>query len=259
MTNHHGSPCWFELGTGDPDGAADFYGGLLGWQVRDSGMEGIDYRLAQSDGDMVAGLMPLSLQTKGAPPNWLIYFAVDSADDAVRDAARLGGTVVQPPHDIPGTGRFAILTDPQGAPFGILQPEPMETEPASGAFDQARAGHGNWIELATPDPAGALSFYAGLLRWTPGEAMDMGPAGTYRIVMRGDKAIGGMMDQGGAPGARWLPYFGVENTGKAIEAIRAAGGTVHHGPQEVPGGAFIAIAQDPQGACFAVVGPAASE
>jgi predicted enzyme related to lactoylglutathione lyase len=37
--------------------------------------------------------------------------------------------------------------------------------------------------------------------------------------------------------------------------IEAGGGAIQHGPHEVPGGAFIAIATDPQGASFAVVGP----
>ena len=36
---------------------------------------------------------------------------------------------------------------------------------------------------------------------------------------------------------------------------RQGGGTIHHGPAEVPGGAWIALATDPQGAWFAVVGP----
>ena len=43
---------------------------------------------------------------------------------------------------------------------------------------------------------------------------------------------------------------------RAIATITEKGGTVLHGPQEVPGGAFIAMARDPHGAHFAVVGPA---
>src|SRR5690606_32905077 len=50
--NYHGNPCWYELGTGDLDAAAGFYGRILGWQVVDSGMEGFDYRLAKSGSDM---------------------------------------------------------------------------------------------------------------------------------------------------------------------------------------------------------------
>lgn len=63
------------------------------------------------------------------------------------------------------------------------------------------------------------------------------------------------MGLGDAPVPAWLPYFGVEGeVTKVAEAIKSAGGRVHHGPVEVPGPAYITVAQDPQGAWFAVVG-----
>ena len=45
MKSYHGLPCWFELGTTDQDGAAAFYGKVLGWKVGDSQMPDFDYRL----------------------------------------------------------------------------------------------------------------------------------------------------------------------------------------------------------------------
>ena len=36
-------------------------------------------------------------------------------------ATELGGTVMRPPDDIPGVGRFAVLVDPQGGVFSILK------------------------------------------------------------------------------------------------------------------------------------------
>ena len=81
----------------------------------------------------------------------------------------------------------------------------------------------------------------------------MGETGVYQLVRRGGVDIAGMMGLGQAPAPNWLPYFGVAGVSACIEAITKAGGIVHHGPMEVPGG-FIAIAQDPQGAWFAVTG-----
>lgn len=248
-------PCWFELGTNDQDGAAAFYGKVLGWEVGDSQMPDFDYRLAKAGGAMVAGMMPLDDQPPGTPPNWLIYFAADSADDAARVVAEQGGRVLKGPADIPGTGRFAVLADPQGAVFGILQPAPMEAEPDSHAFDQIREGHGNWIELMTPDQDAALDFYSGLLGWTKSTPVDMGEHGTYQLFARDGADIGGMMAQGQSPMPAWFPYFGVNGIEEAMARAREGGGTIIHGPQEVPGGAFIAWIADPQGAVFAVVGP----
>jgi hypothetical protein len=59
------------------------------------------------------------------PPNWLVYFAVNDCDSCVDQARSLGGEVCKGPIDIPGVGRFAVMTDPQGAVFAVIQLEPM--------------------------------------------------------------------------------------------------------------------------------------
>ncbi|MFT3972417.1 MAG: hypothetical protein QM699_02885 [Amaricoccus sp.] len=83
----------------------------------------------------------------------------------------------------------------------------------------------------------------------------MGGMGTYQVFSHGGADIGGMMGLGNAPVPCWLPYFGVDGITAAIGRVEAAGGRIAHGPFEVPGGAMIAVAQDPQGTRFAVVGP----
>ncbi|MFC3167063.1 VOC family protein [Paracoccus fontiphilus] len=258
MTKVHGQPIWFELMTagGRLAAAGDFYKAVLGWQIADSGMEGFAYHLATSEGDMVAGLMEIPDNAAGMPPSWMLYFGVDDADRAAADVTAAGGHVHKGPDDIPGTGRFAVLSDPQGVPFGVLAPLPMMEGDAGGhAFDQRKAGHGNWTELMTTDPRAGLRFYADLFGWTAGEAMDMGAMGTYQLFRHDGTDIGGMMGITEGQQPFWLAYFGVNGVNPAIGRIRDAGGAVQHGPQEVPGGAHIAVATDPQGAWFAVVGP----
>lgn len=260
---YQGNPCWYELGTADLEAARVFYAGLLGWEITDAGMKDFTYLLAQSDGDTVAGMMSLAGQEGAPPPNWLIYFAVDDCDRTAEDIARAGGKVMRGPADIPGTGHFAIAADPQGAVFGILEPDMSgmspeavaQAERGEGAFDQRKEGHGNWHELMSSDPQAGFAFYAGLFGWTKGETMDMGPMGSYQLFRHKDTDIGGMMGLGNAPMPVWLPYFGVNGIIGAISRVKAAGGNVSHGPVEVPGGAFIAVCTDPQGAWFALVGP----
>lgn len=256
--SHHGSPCWFELTTakGRLDAADEFYAHVFDWQIADAGMPGFTYHLANSGGDMVAGLMEPPAEIADAPPMWMVYIAVDDADAAAVRIKALGGSIFREPADIPGTGRFAIASDPQGAAFGILQPEPMESEDAgTQAWNQSKTGHGNWIELMSTDPVKGLEFYAALFGWTASEAMDMGEDGKYQLFRYKDADIGGMMGLGGAPVSCWLPYFGVDDVEQAMTAISENGGKVQHGPMEVPGPAHIVIATDPQGAWFAVVGP----
>ncbi|AUH34563.1 VOC family protein [Paracoccus tegillarcae] len=257
MAKQHGSPCWYELATGKGQlaHAGTFYTKVLGWEVDDSGMPDFTYHLAKSDGDMVAGLMEMPDDVCGMPPLWMVYFVVDDADKAVADIKAAGGQVHRDVQVIPNTGRFALLADPQGAGFCILEPEPMPDDGQGNAFDQDKTGHGNWHELMSTDPAAGFDFYSKIFGWQKSEAMDMGEMGTYQLFSHDGADIGGMMGLGNSPVPTWLAYFGVNGVEPAITRIKDGGGTVHHGPVEVPGGAFIAIAQDPQGAWFAVVGP----
>jgi predicted enzyme related to lactoylglutathione lyase len=258
MAKVQGMPCWYELSTskGNLDAACRFYDEVLGWKAEDSGMPDFDYRLARSDGDLVAGLMVMPEDVSQMPPMWMIYFAAEDGEKTVADIRAGGGTIHRDLAVIPGTGRFAIAGDPQGAGFGILEPEPMEEGPPAGrAFDQAKAGHGNWHELMTSDPEAGFGFYSGVFGWQKSRAMDMGEEGTYQLFSHDGGDIGGIMRQGSSPYPSWLPYFGVNGVDEAIARIEKGGGTILHGPMEVPGGAFIVVAQDPQGAFFAAVGP----
>jgi predicted enzyme related to lactoylglutathione lyase len=68
--------------------------------------------------------------------------------------------------------------------------------------------------------------------------------------------IGAVMNQvPGGPPAAWHFYFGVEDIDTAARAVSHNGGAIHYGPAEVPGGSFIIVSTDPQGALFGLVGP----
>jgi predicted enzyme related to lactoylglutathione lyase len=205
---------------------------------------------------MVAGLMEMPDDAGPMPPFWMVYFAVDDGPASVEAIRAGGGRILRDLAEIPGTGRFALCADPQGAGLGILEPAPMpQGSPGGNAFDQQKPGHGNWHELMTPQPEAALAFYGGVFGWTKGQAMDMGAMGTYQIFHGAGSDLGGIMGQGKSPVPAWLPYFGVPGIGAAQRQVESGGGKLMHGPMEVPGGAMILVAQDPQGAVFAVVGP----
>ena len=51
---------------------------------------------------------------------WQIYFMVPDVDAAHAKATELGAKTVFEPQAFPG-GRFAIVTDPQGASIGLLK------------------------------------------------------------------------------------------------------------------------------------------
>jgi uncharacterized protein len=248
----HGLPCWYELASADLDASQKFYAGLLGWDWQDAGMPGMTYMLAKHDQTMVAGLFSAEM---GRAPGWLTYFAVDSADDTAELATSLGATILMPATDIPGTGRFALIADPQGAHFGVLQPLPMADGSGGGAFDQAKPGHGNWHDLVTSDSAAALAFYGKLFGWSDSRSKPMGPEMTYNILNRDGLDIGGCFTSTEAA-PFWKPYFSVTSANEASSTVATLGGRVLHGPDEVPNGAFTLQCKDSQGVTFALVGPA---
>jgi predicted enzyme related to lactoylglutathione lyase len=51
----------------------------------------------------------------------MVYFAVADADATVARVSELGGKVSVPAFDAEGVGRIAVVNDPQGAVFSIIQ------------------------------------------------------------------------------------------------------------------------------------------
>jgi len=86
--------------------------------------------------------------------------------------------------------------------------------------------------------------------------MPMGEMGDYQFITHRGQTIGAVMKRmpEGPPPA-WNFYFGIEDIDVAAKAVSGNGGTIHYGPAEVPGGVFIIVASDPQGALFGLVGP----
>jgi predicted enzyme related to lactoylglutathione lyase len=112
---------WNELLTDDPAKALAFYKAVFGYTSKDMDMGPMGtYYVLEKGGIPRGGIM--KTQMPGAPSNWLPYVAVDDADATAQRVTRNGGKVIVEPSDIPGIGRFAVATDPQGATFAVIRP-----------------------------------------------------------------------------------------------------------------------------------------
>lgn len=242
---------WHELTTTDPEGAARFYGNVVGWTTR-AYEGGTDYSLLMAGDRAAAGLMPLPEPARQRGPFWAGYIGVSDVDAEAKAISEAGGAIPVPPRDIPTVGRFAAVSDPQGAAFMLLAPSRRDEAPP--AVPPGSLGHVAWWELHTSDQDAAWTFYAGRFGWQKDTAMDMGPMGLYQLFSADGRQVGGMMKTP-LPQSLWLFYVAVPDIDAAKTAIEAGGGTVLHGPVEVPGGASVIQARDPQGAMFAIVGP----
>jgi len=241
---------WYELCTNDEDAAQTFYKAVIGWDAAPFDGEGApDYRIFSMAGKGVGGLMHLPEGLNH--PFWIGYVGVSDCDAAVEKAKAAGATIHRT-MDIPSVGKLAMIDDPQGVGYALIQ---GYSEQKSEAFNQALPGHGNWNELYTADLAAGFAYYSGQYGWTKGQTMPMGPMGDYQLFQVDGVDVGGMMKAPEGVPPSWLFYFGVPDIDAAVEKITGNGGAVRNGPMEVPGGAWIVQAADPQGAAFAVVGP----
>ncbi|MCE9530599.1 MAG: VOC family protein [Planctomycetes bacterium] len=121
-----GAFCWSELMTSDTAAATKFYTALFGWKTKVSEGAGFPYTHWQNEGTDIGGMMAIQEQWGPMPPNWGNYIQVKNCDKTAAKAATLGGKICMPPSDIPNTGRFAMLQDPQGAMFSVIALVAME-------------------------------------------------------------------------------------------------------------------------------------
>jgi predicted enzyme related to lactoylglutathione lyase len=115
-----GAFCWSELMTRDTAAATRFYTALFGWKTKVTDTASFPYTHWQNDGADIGGMLAIMDEWGPMPPCWVNYVQVTNCDETAAKATSLGGKVCMPPTDIPNTGRFAMLVDPQGAMLSVI-------------------------------------------------------------------------------------------------------------------------------------------
>jgi uncharacterized protein len=259
-----GVPCWVDTSQPDPEAAAEFYGGLFGWeleQVMPPEAPGKYFMARLRGGDVAA----ISTQQQSLPPVWSTYIWVDSADESAAKVREAGGSVLAEPFDIPDFGRMASFADPEGAAFRVWQAGRHR-----GANIVNEHGSVNFNVLNTRDLERAKSFYGavfgwgtlvldgGFTAWTLGaygdhlEELDPGmrermagagaPAGFENVVA----SINPITDD--TP-AHWGVTFAVDDADAIAGRAAELGGRVLMPPFDAPWVKMTVLA-DPQGATF---------
>jgi hypothetical protein len=120
VTQVPGAFAWAELATSDLAGARAFYPAVLPG-VTEKRREGeLEYHLLVSAGKEVAGMF--ALPDASMRPAWTISFQSADVERTAARAREAGADLVMGPTTTPGVGTRAVLRDPQGATFGLLQP-----------------------------------------------------------------------------------------------------------------------------------------
>lgn len=121
LSEDPGFVSWVELLTRDPAAAQGFYGAVFDWKALTEQYGPTEYTSFQLDEENVAGMMMMPDEVPAeAPAHWSIYFGVTDCAAVEQKAVELGGRVLVPTKDIE-MGRFAVLADPQGATFNLME------------------------------------------------------------------------------------------------------------------------------------------
>jgi predicted enzyme related to lactoylglutathione lyase len=125
VVNEAGALVWNELNTREVAGAKDFNGAVFGWGFEEREFETGTYNTIKVGGAGAGGILDITGRVPDEVPNhWLAYFAVDDIDASLAKASEGGGEVVFGPETIGEVGRIAVLKDPFGAVFALIQPDP---------------------------------------------------------------------------------------------------------------------------------------
>ncbi len=250
-THAPGTFCWVELGTTDPGAAKKLYSELFGWTWLefDMGENGV-YHIAQLGGRHAAAMFQLSpdMLSQGVPPNWGVFIAVESADEAAKKAVSLGAKPIMGPFDVGEDGRLAIVMDPVGAVINLWQ---GKATPGVGVMHEP--GSLAWTQLNVSDPAKAKAFYGGLFGWGANETGSL-DGGAYTQFTMGKSMIAGMMPMPAGVDApsHWLTYFAVADVDASHALVSKHGGKSFVPPSDIPGIGRFCVVADPQGSCFAM-------
>ena len=237
--SHPGKVVWHDLVTPDLKRAKTFYGGLLGWTFEDVSN---GYTLARNNGELVAGIAKLN--TSGQPGHWVPLMSVSDMDAVLSHTTGSGGSIVLKPFNLPGRGKVALVRDPQGAAFGVV--ESREGDPE----DRGRIeNEWLWDEVWIEDVPAAIKYYQGIADFEVDEkAIFDNP---YRFLSRDGQPRFGFLEKSRDDiESTWVSYILVADVEAAVAQTEVLGGKVLLAPHPDVRNGTVAIVTDPDGAGF---------
>ena len=120
---------WLDLFARDPKKAAEFYRGLVGYDVTAKETPSRGSRIVLKSGGATRAVV-IALPKEIATPGWLPFVQVDDVAATVGRATANGGKIVFAPRPDYFGGQVAVIADPQGAVVGIVnQTEALKKGP----------------------------------------------------------------------------------------------------------------------------------
>ncbi len=250
-----GTFSWCDYRPTDRKAAGAFYSALWNWEYQDIivHQDQVMYSLIRHEGLIVGGLSADHL-APDAQASWQAYVAVDDIAQYTAKTAGAGGTVLADSIVCGDFGTVSLIQDPQGAVFGLWQPDTL-----TGVQVKHTTGSLMWTELNVPDVAAAKAYYTSVFDWNTEDEQQPTTMYTrfqlaHRAEAREVAGVLGIKPEWEDHPAQWMVYFGVDDVAATLEQVRELGGTPIMGPMEIPVG-VIGIFKDPWGAMLYIESP----
>jgi len=239
-----GTVVWMDLLTDDVNAAVRFYRDVFGWDIETS-PDG-EYAYAELDGTPIASIVAYDPELGEAEGLWIPSLSVSDVDEAMTAVKNAGGTILEPPEDLPGRGRYLLIEDPTGAALMLLRASTGDPE------HQERINGWHWNELWTDDTAAASEFYKKVVGYRTISFKDL--EGNQHEVMGRDQRPYASLLKSPLPDVEptWLAYVLVDDVDATARAALKAGGAVLVPPLKDGFNEDVAIIADPTGGVLAL-------
>ena len=235
-TKNSGHVVWHDLITPNLAQSQTFYGSVFGWQF-----EAINdrYTLASLDGKLIAGMA--ELDNKQNASHWLSLISSKNIAGVSEKTIKAGGKVLVSSTEIKGRGTIAVLEDPQGAVFSLINT--VNGDPETHQTDNSWI----WQEVWSDNPEQSKAFYQSLGNYSA-QNKPLSNGNYSYLALNGTPAIGFVKKPDAEIGNTWVNYIKVADVDATLLKVTAAGGIVLMAPNDKVRSGSVAIIRDPAGA-----------
>lgn len=235
--------------TSEIEVARRFYGELFGWEWRWASSDN-SYGMFYQNDIAVAGVAQRDAAgTERAYGRWIYYISTTEVPAQVAQIVASGGRVLLEPRSLPARGTLAVVADPEGAPFGLL-----DSSSGDPADYRAEPGEWIWLSLYSNDTQKAAKFYRSLFGYDVSETDSTGDNLELILAKGGFARAGiGLLPAESDSHPTWLGYIQVDDVAAGVGKAVSLGGEVLLSPSPDILDGQLAIVADPTGAPFALI------
>ncbi|OEF22862.1 VOC family protein [Vibrio rumoiensis] len=236
-----GNIIWRDLVTTSPEEVKPFYHNVFGWQFETINN---DYSLITYQGHYIAGMA--KVPTNSTTNYWLPVMSSDNVDLTISKAEQAGATTLIQKTTLKGRGDIAVIQDPQGAVFSVLNT-------VSGDPSALPKQSGNWIwqEVWTQDINQSQQFYQQLDQFSQGKKT-IAQHDYHYLSVNNNPAFGFVKKPNSDVPTTWVNYIKVDDVNETIAKVKQNGGIVLMEPNKAVRNGSVAVIRDPAGAGFVV-------